>query len=120
MSNPDVWAQTVFIVMYDENGGFFDQVPPVTGPAGHRRGGERDGLDGGENVSRWLGPLAVAKPVRLPSQNVIGLPGPLRRHRRRLCATRNRAAWTVRRAQSSQFCLVLPRRRAFIAGMRGC
>jgi phospholipase C len=33
-SNPDVWAQTVFIVNYDENGGFFDHVPPVTPPAG--------------------------------------------------------------------------------------
>ncbi len=34
VSNPDVWAQTVFIVVYDENGGFFDHVPPVTAPAG--------------------------------------------------------------------------------------
>jgi phospholipase C len=34
VSNPDVWAQTVFIVMYDESGGFFDHVPPVTAPAG--------------------------------------------------------------------------------------
>ena len=33
-SNPDVWAQTVFLVIYDENGGFFDHVPPVTAPAG--------------------------------------------------------------------------------------
>ena len=28
VSNPEVWAQTVFIVDYDENGGFFDHVPP--------------------------------------------------------------------------------------------
>ena len=34
VSNPDVWAQTVFIVNYDENGGFFDHVPPVAAPAG--------------------------------------------------------------------------------------
>jgi phospholipase C len=34
MSNPDVWARTVLIVTYDENGGFFDHVPPVTPPAG--------------------------------------------------------------------------------------
>ncbi|HEX6453532.1 MAG TPA: alkaline phosphatase family protein [Trebonia sp.] len=33
-SNPDVWAQTVFIVNYDENGGFFDHVPPATPSAG--------------------------------------------------------------------------------------
>jgi phospholipase C len=34
VSNPEVWAQTVFIVNYDENGGFFDHVPPVTPAAG--------------------------------------------------------------------------------------
>ncbi len=33
VSNPDVWAQTVFFIVYDENGGFFDHVPPPT-PAG--------------------------------------------------------------------------------------
>ena len=33
-SNPDVWAQTVFLVSYDENGGFFDHVPPPVAPAG--------------------------------------------------------------------------------------
>ena len=31
--NPSVWAQTVFLVVYDENGGFFDHVaPPTPGP----------------------------------------------------------------------------------------
>jgi len=31
--NPTVWEQTVFIVLYDENGGFFDHVsPPTPGP----------------------------------------------------------------------------------------
>ena len=34
VSNPDVWAQTVLLVTYDENGGFFDHVPPVTAPPG--------------------------------------------------------------------------------------
>jgi phospholipase C len=28
--NPGVWAQTVFLVVYDENGGFFDHVAPPT------------------------------------------------------------------------------------------
>ena len=37
-SNPDVWAQTVFLVSYDENGGFFDHVPPPVAPAGHGGG----------------------------------------------------------------------------------
>jgi phospholipase C len=34
VSNPAVWAQTVFIVNYDENGGFFDHVPPPVPTAG--------------------------------------------------------------------------------------
>ena len=33
ISNPEVWQQTVFLVVYDENGGFFDHVaPPTPGP----------------------------------------------------------------------------------------
>lgn len=27
-SNPDVWSKTVLLMMYDENDGFFDHVPP--------------------------------------------------------------------------------------------
>jgi phospholipase C len=34
VSNPEVWAKTVFLVVYDENGGFFDHVVPPTAPAG--------------------------------------------------------------------------------------
>jgi len=30
VSNPDVWAKTIFLVIYDEHGGWFDHVPPVT------------------------------------------------------------------------------------------
>jgi len=30
VSKPDVWAKTVFLVVYDENGGWFDHVPPPT------------------------------------------------------------------------------------------
>ncbi len=33
-SNPDVWESTVLFIMYDENDGFFDHVPPLTAPAG--------------------------------------------------------------------------------------
>jgi phospholipase C len=31
---PEVWAKTVLFLTYDENGGFFDHVPPVTAPLG--------------------------------------------------------------------------------------
>ena len=34
MANPLLWAKTVLIVNYDENGGFFDHVAPVTAPLG--------------------------------------------------------------------------------------
>jgi len=33
-ANPDVWAKTVFILIYDENDGYFDHVTPPTAPAG--------------------------------------------------------------------------------------
>jgi phospholipase C len=33
-ANPIAWAKTVLFVTYDENGGFFDHVPPVTPPPG--------------------------------------------------------------------------------------
>jgi phospholipase C len=36
-SNPDVWQSTVFFIMYDENDGFFDHVPPPT-PAANTEG----------------------------------------------------------------------------------
>ncbi len=46
-SNPAVWAKTVFILTYDENGGFFDHVsPPVPlpGTPGEFVNGESIGL----------------------------------------------------------------------------
>jgi phospholipase C len=33
-ANPDVWAKTVFVLIYDENDGYFDHVVPPTAPAG--------------------------------------------------------------------------------------
>jgi len=33
-ANPDVWAKTLFILIYDENDGYFDHVAPPTAPAG--------------------------------------------------------------------------------------
>ncbi|HWG23452.1 alkaline phosphatase family protein [Actinospica sp.] len=34
VSNPEVWARTAVIIVYDENGGFFDHVVPPTAPEG--------------------------------------------------------------------------------------
>lgn len=33
-ANPGLWAKTLLLVTYDENGGFFDHVAPVTAPPG--------------------------------------------------------------------------------------
>jgi phospholipase C len=33
-ANPEVWEKTALIVSYDENGGFFDHVPPPVAPPG--------------------------------------------------------------------------------------
>jgi len=37
-ANPEVYAKTVFFLNYDENGGFFDHVPPITPPANSEMG----------------------------------------------------------------------------------
>jgi phospholipase C len=34
VSNPEVWERTALFIAYDENGGFFDHVPPPVAPAG--------------------------------------------------------------------------------------
>jgi len=34
LSNPTVWASTALFIMWDENDGFFDHVPPPTAPPG--------------------------------------------------------------------------------------
>jgi phospholipase C len=34
MANAELWKKTVFILSYDENGGFYDHVPPPVAPKG--------------------------------------------------------------------------------------
>jgi len=34
VARPDVWERTVLFLVHDENGGFFDHVPPVVAPEG--------------------------------------------------------------------------------------
>jgi phospholipase C len=33
-ANPTLWAKTILFLTFDENGGFFDHVPPTTAPPG--------------------------------------------------------------------------------------
>ncbi|GAA3049789.1 hypothetical protein GCM10020000_33020 [Streptomyces olivoverticillatus] len=54
-SNPEVWKHTVFLVMYDENDGYFDHVVPPFPPAGTPDefvGGQPIGL--GSRVPLWV------------------------------------------------------------------
>jgi phospholipase C len=37
-ANPDVWSKTVFVVMFDENDGFFDHMVPPTPPQSRAEG----------------------------------------------------------------------------------
>lgn len=46
IANPSVWSRTALLVMFDENDGFFDHVPPPAPPSR-----DRSGLKGGSTVS---------------------------------------------------------------------
>ena len=46
VAHPEVYAKTVFILNYDENGGFFDHVPPPTPPASVANGLSTVSTDG--------------------------------------------------------------------------
>jgi len=65
-ANPDVWAKTVFILVYDENDGLFDHVNPPTAPAGTR--GEYITVDG---VSAPIG-LGFRVPCIIVSPWTVG------------------------------------------------
>jgi phospholipase C len=46
VDHPEVFAKTVFIINYDEAGGFFDHMPPPTPPAGPQAGFSTVPVDG--------------------------------------------------------------------------
>jgi phospholipase C len=60
-ANPAVWAKTALFLMYDENDGWFDHVPPPTAPAGTP----------GEYLTST--PSAVLD----PKSDTLGIAGPL-------------------------------------------
>ena len=101
-SNPEIWAHTLFILHYDENGGFFDHVPPPVPPAGHaRRVPHHEPAAGRRRRHRRPGrarlPRAVHPHVALhrgrlrghrrlrPHVDAAALGEALRRHRRPTC-----------------------------------
>jgi phospholipase C len=60
-SNPEVWAKTALFIMYDENDGWFDHVPPPTAPTGTP----------GEYLTTSPFPAGEPKP------DTLGISGPL-------------------------------------------
>ena len=66
VANPSVYAKTVFILNYDENGGFFDHVPPPTPPTSSANGLSTVSTDGEINGSQPIG-LGFRVPMMLVS-----------------------------------------------------
>lgn len=60
ISNPKVWESTVLFIMYDENDGWFDHVPPPMPPAGTP--GEY--VTASSSSSKYQGPIGLG--VRVP------------------------------------------------------
>jgi phospholipase C len=60
-ANPAVWAKTAFIICYDEEGGFFDHVPPAVPPASRS-----DGYSGVSTHGEVAGGEAVGLGARVP------------------------------------------------------
>jgi len=60
-ANPEVWSKTALFIMYDENDGWFDHVPPPTAPPG------------------TLGEYLTAKPPSIgdPDPGTLGITGPM-------------------------------------------
>ena len=58
MRHPDIWKRTALFVVWDENGGFFDHVPPPVAPRG-----TRDEYVGGRPIGLGMRvPLLVISP----------------------------------------------------------
>ncbi|MGW2400164.1 phosphocholine-specific phospholipase C [Kitasatospora sp. NPDC001664] len=55
MSNPEVWNHTVFLVMYDENDGYFDHmVPPTPEPGTPEEFAQGRAIGLGNRVPLWV------------------------------------------------------------------
>ncbi|GAA0679719.1 phospholipase C, phosphocholine-specific [Kitasatospora atroaurantiaca] len=66
-ANQSVWSQTAFILNYDENGGFFDHVPPPIPPASTSQGLSSVSTSGEISNGKAIGfgprvPLIVVSP----------------------------------------------------------
>lgn len=66
VDHPEVFAETVFILNYDEAGGFYDHVPPPVPPVGNYRGHSTVPIDGETKDYR-------GQDVQDPDRHPIGL-----------------------------------------------
>ncbi len=74
-ANPDVWSKTALLLMFDENDGFFDHVPPPAAPSYRQWDGDprRAPLAGASTVS------TAGEYHELPSAEPLDTPAFLRR-----------------------------------------
>lgn len=64
-SNPSVYAKTVFILNYDENGGFFDHIPPPMPPTSSSNGISTVSTDGEISTINESGDSISPTPIGL-------------------------------------------------------
>jgi phospholipase C len=72
VDHPEMFAKTVFIVIYDEVGGMFDHVPPPTPPIDARDGQSTVSIQGevkhyGSNGGDNVGPHPIGLGMRVPA-----------------------------------------------------
>lgn len=65
-ANPDIWASTALFLMFDENDGFFDHVPPPSPPGANADGGRSGAstVDTADDLHRDGTPYGLS--VRVP------------------------------------------------------
>ena len=63
VANPKVWSKTALVLMYDENDGWFDHVPPPTAPPGTK----------GEYLTTGTFPSGETNPETLGIKGPLGL-----------------------------------------------
>ena len=73
-ANPEVWAQTVLLINYDENDAFFDHMPPPCPPSPKGATGEYCGASNVDTTGEYLtmGPFPGDTTQFVPDGNPVG------------------------------------------------
>ncbi|GAA0743495.1 phospholipase C, phosphocholine-specific [Ideonella azotifigens] len=73
-ANPDVWSKTVLLVMFDENDGFFDHLPPPGAPSLNADGSEAGASTVDVSAERFTQPAPPgSKGQPRPDKGVFGM-----------------------------------------------